>query len=70
MNKRPPCIICGQPATNGSQDVREIEPVRDKDGVLWANWIGLGFRYGCDKHPQLANRIYRIGDKDYPVRIS
>jgi hypothetical protein len=63
------CETCGAPATNGAQDLIEIEPVKDKYGIPWSQWLGVGVRYGCDMHPETLSHIYRWGDKDYPHEL-
>lgn len=48
----PCCDVCGAPATNSANDHREIEPIKGRDGRLWANWEIIGeTKFGCDKHP-------------------
>jgi len=46
------CEICGAPATAASIDSKEGEPVKGKDGRLWATWKKDGAaHFRCDAHP-------------------
>ena len=45
------CGICGKPATGWFNNLREIQPVSDSDGVLWTCWeIKDGPHHRCDEH--------------------
>ena len=56
------CDECGSSDVYyGEQDLREIEPIKDANGKLWAcfePWWNK--RYGCKKHPPLRAEIFRM----------
>ena len=47
--KRPVCDVCGKPATNAAQDIKEI---LTKDGTKRMEPLSPpNIKYGCDFHP-------------------
>lgn len=52
----PICDICGEPATNMSQDTKEIAPVNG-----FRSWEKAGKPvYGCDEHPAREPVVYDL----------
>jgi hypothetical protein len=58
--KDTPCEKCGAPSVRVTRDLKEGEPVRGKDGRLWATWEDNGpWHYRCELHPRYPRHEYR-----------
>jgi hypothetical protein len=53
----PTCYVCGEPARDGGQDLRQLPPVVGKDGQLWADWARASMWFWwCEKHPRRVRK--------------
>lgn len=53
------CEVCKQQAVEAIQDLRDIEPVPNEKGELWARWKGDGpAHFFCKEHVRESKMTY------------
>jgi len=66
----PLCEVCGNPSTGWARDMHEIEPIRGKDGQMWANWRGDDVEHWrCDEHEYKSVSYFLDGSAWYAPEI-
>jgi len=54
------CEVCGEPATQATRDMVEVEPTETDGGILVANWEYVGeWHHRCDEHRRTPVRTYK-----------